>query len=284
MATAVDVSRATYPKTFHDGQQITPMEGRSLVPAFQGKPVDREAIYWEHEGNRAIRVAQWKLVAKGARGAWELYNIAEDRSEQRDLAADQPERVEKLAAMWQAWAQRAHVLPLNPTNPKNKKIKKSAFNHEQERFELKQDDDLDRFHAPYVQGRPFGVTATVTSTTNSADGVIVAQGGVTHGWSLYVADGEFCFATTHQGKRTVIRSGKMLDERAEVTVTLDKEGGVTFLVNGVTAKVAHVPGTLVQQPLDGLQVGKDMQGEVGLYAAPCEFVGRIESLVIDVEI
>ena len=71
-------------------------------------------MYWEHEGNRAIRVGDWKLVAKGAKGAWELYNIAQDRSEQDNRAATQPERVQQMAAMWRAWAERARVLPLNP--------------------------------------------------------------------------------------------------------------------------------------------------------------------------
>jgi arylsulfatase len=123
MATAVDVSGATYPKTYHNGQSITPMEGKSLVPAFEGQGIDREAIYWEHEGNRAIRVGDWKLVAKGARGDWELYNIARDRSEQNNLAASDPARVERLARQWQIWAERAHVLPLNPKKPSNKKTK-----------------------------------------------------------------------------------------------------------------------------------------------------------------
>ena len=130
MATAVDVSGATYPVIAHGGQKIKRMEGRSLVPAFEGKGVDRQAIYWEHEGNRAIRVGPWKLVAKGAKGAWELYNIDRDRSEQNDLAGAGPQRVSQLASMWQAWAQRASVLPLNPTKPTTKKkTKKTASNH-----------------------------------------------------------------------------------------------------------------------------------------------------------
>jgi arylsulfatase A-like enzyme len=119
MATAVDVSGTTYPETYHGGKNIKPMEGKSLVPVFEGRGIQREAIYWEHEGNRAIRVGDWKLVAKGRRGPWELYDIARDRSEQNDLATTDPERVQQLAAMWQAWAERANVLPLNP----NKKRK-----------------------------------------------------------------------------------------------------------------------------------------------------------------
>ena len=73
------------PTTYHGGEKIKPMEGKSLVPAFLGQPIEREAIYWEHEGNRAIRVGDYKLVAKGAEGKWELYNIANDRSEQKRL-------------------------------------------------------------------------------------------------------------------------------------------------------------------------------------------------------
>ena len=127
MATAVDVSGAKYPETFHDGQSIKPMEGKSLVPAMLGKPIEREAIYWEHEGNRAVRVGDHKLVAKGEKGKWELYDISKDRSEQHDLADSEPETASKLAAMWQAYAQRADVLPLNP-NANKKKSKEKVKN------------------------------------------------------------------------------------------------------------------------------------------------------------
>jgi arylsulfatase A-like enzyme len=63
MATCVDVSGASYPDVFNDST-IYGMEGVSLAPAFQDQPLDREAIYWEHEGNRAIRMGDWKLVSK----------------------------------------------------------------------------------------------------------------------------------------------------------------------------------------------------------------------------
>jgi arylsulfatase len=86
------------------------LEGKSLVPAFLGRPIEREAIYWEHEGNRAARVGDWKLVAKHNR-PWELYNIANDRVESHDLAAEKPELVKELAAQYDAWAKRAQVEP-----------------------------------------------------------------------------------------------------------------------------------------------------------------------------
>jgi len=58
------------------------------------------------------------LVAKGANGRWELYNIANDRSEQHDLSEQEPAVAGKLKQMWQAYAERANVLPLNPRPPK----------------------------------------------------------------------------------------------------------------------------------------------------------------------
>jgi arylsulfatase len=112
MATVVDVAGATYPKTFH-GRAITPLEGVSLRPAFAGQPLGRQApLFWEHEGNAAVRAGDWKLVRREFRGAWELYDLARDRTEMRDLAAAQPARVAELAAAWETWARRADVLPV----------------------------------------------------------------------------------------------------------------------------------------------------------------------------
>jgi arylsulfatase len=110
MATVVEVSGAKYPSEFK-GKPIPPMEGRSLVPAFAGKPIEREALYWEHEGNAAVRVGDLKLVRMGGKGAWELYDLKSDRTELKDLAGAQPEKVKELATKWEAWAKRAQVIP-----------------------------------------------------------------------------------------------------------------------------------------------------------------------------
>jgi arylsulfatase A-like enzyme len=110
MPTCVDVAGAAYPSE-RDGVKITPLEGRSLVPAFKNKTIARDAIYWEHEGNRAVRVGKWKLVAKGPVGKWELYDMEKDRTEMHDLAAQEPKRVKRMIAKWEAYAKRANVLP-----------------------------------------------------------------------------------------------------------------------------------------------------------------------------
>jgi arylsulfatase A-like enzyme len=110
MATCVDVANAKYPTEFK-GNSIPPMEGRSLVSAFADKAIERDALFWEHEGNAAVRVGDWKLVRFGRSGNWELYDLSKDRSELNDLSTKQPERVKTLTAKWEAWAERAHVKP-----------------------------------------------------------------------------------------------------------------------------------------------------------------------------
>jgi arylsulfatase len=111
MPTCVDVSDAVYPKVYK-GHKIQPMEGVSLVPAFNNEKLERQApIFWEHEGNRAIRDGDWKLVAKGPTGNWQLYNMAQDRTEMNDLADKYPERTQKMIKMWENWAERANVIP-----------------------------------------------------------------------------------------------------------------------------------------------------------------------------
>lgn len=111
MATCVDVASAAYP-TAQRGEPIQPCEGVSLRPALRGEALARPTpIFFEHEGNRAVRDGRWKLVAKGPRGAWELYDMDADRTELDDLARDEPERVAAMAAQWEAWARRTGVLP-----------------------------------------------------------------------------------------------------------------------------------------------------------------------------
>jgi len=90
--------------------KLPSLEGVSLVPALAGEPLEREALYWEHEGNRAVRSGNWKLVAKH-RGPWELYDLATDRVESRNLAAEQPEVLQRLEQMYQAYAARCLVQP-----------------------------------------------------------------------------------------------------------------------------------------------------------------------------
>ena len=117
MPTCVELAEASYPREFRR-HRIKPMEGVTLTPAFKDEPLQRDALFWEHEGNRAVRAGRWKLVAKEARRSgdvkWELYDLEQDRSELNDLAKVHPAQREALIAQWQAYAERANVIPFPP--------------------------------------------------------------------------------------------------------------------------------------------------------------------------
>lgn len=111
MATCVDLAGAKYPSTYK-GNAIKPTEGISLLPIIQSKPwKGHDAIFWEHEGNRAVRQGDWKLVSAYPANQWHLYNIAADRSEQNDMAAKYPDKVKALQALYESWANRIGVVP-----------------------------------------------------------------------------------------------------------------------------------------------------------------------------
>jgi arylsulfatase len=119
MATCIDITGINYPTAFN-GNTIQPYEGKSLLPAFQNKSINREFIFWEHEGNRALRTGNWKLVSKTQKNktfsaadenAWELYDMENDPSETKNLAVSYPEKVKAMAAIWEQEAIRTKAKP-----------------------------------------------------------------------------------------------------------------------------------------------------------------------------
>jgi arylsulfatase len=99
---------------------IQPLEGKSLVPTFTNQSIQRDYIFWEHEGNRAIRVNNWKLVSRATTNkkflpederAWELYNLTNDPTETNNLILQFPEKGNELASLWQQAAIRTKALP-----------------------------------------------------------------------------------------------------------------------------------------------------------------------------
>jgi arylsulfatase A-like enzyme len=99
--TILDLAEVEKPAAW-EGEPIPPSPGKSLVPALAADvAIERDLLWWLHEGNRAIRVGDWKLVA-AKDDPWELYNLRTDRAESQNLAAEQPERVRELAAQWES--------------------------------------------------------------------------------------------------------------------------------------------------------------------------------------
>jgi arylsulfatase A-like enzyme len=118
MATCAEVAGAKYPASVA-GRDILPPEGRSLLPALLNRPDKPRTLIFEHEGHAAIRQGDWKLVGTNVlsrdglqpEARWELYNVAGDPCEQRNLAAEQPAMVAEMSRKFLEEARRTHVLP-----------------------------------------------------------------------------------------------------------------------------------------------------------------------------
>lgn len=119
MPTLLELAGGEYPAK-HDGQEILPVEGKSMVPVLYGKQREpHEQLAWEWSGNRALREGDWKVVWQSKIKQWELYNLAEDRCETTNLAAEQPGLTERLGKAWVEWAQKTE-LNLQPKKKRKK--------------------------------------------------------------------------------------------------------------------------------------------------------------------
>lgn len=283
MATALDISGAKYP-TQRAGQKITPPEGRSLIPAFDGKPLDRDVLFWEHEGNRALRIGDWKVVAKGPAAPWELYDLKTDRTETQNLATTHPDRVKEMIAKWEAHAERTGAIPWiwKPQYGADSSTNDAGAAMKKLRFELKPDDKLPGDEAPYVVNRSISITARIESLSDN--GVLVAQGGNTHGYSLYLKDGLLTLALRRGGKQWFIACNEKLSAAPlNVTATLSRDGLVALKADEKTLATGKFPGGLVKHPTDGLEVGRDENGAVGDYKAAFAFQGKLSRVVIELK-
>lgn len=116
MPTCLDVARSEYPKK-RGGEETVAIDGKSLRPIFEGKErAGHEALFWEHEGNRAVRQGKWKLASRHPHG-WELYDLEADRTELHDFAKEQPEKVKELTALYETWAKGAGVVSWDSLKP-----------------------------------------------------------------------------------------------------------------------------------------------------------------------
>lgn len=112
MATCLDITGVPYPVQYKNNT-IQPLEGKSLIPAFNNKPLERDYLFWEHGANRAIRIGDWKLVAQTSfnksfsdadEDKWELYNLKEDPTERINLRDKFPD---KAVAMIRTYREKA---------------------------------------------------------------------------------------------------------------------------------------------------------------------------------
>jgi arylsulfatase len=270
MATCLDLAEAKYPST------KIPVEGTSLAPTFSGKSLKRgKPIFFEHEGNRAVRDGEWKLVAKSVKGEWELYDIPADRTEMNNLAGKHPDRVKAMSAQYEKWAKERGVVPFGSWN-KDKKPKASG----KKIFNLKTGDTFTRETSPAIANRPFTVTAQLEKLP--AQGVIAAQGGTNHGWTLYLKDNHLHFAVRRGGKPTTASAPLPADATGTFEARVTKKG-ITLRADNKRLSLNEGNSLLTTQPLDALEVGQDNGGLVGDYGKDFKLSVALKSLTIQVK-
>lgn len=279
--TCLEVAGANRP-SMKNGKPVPAGDGISLVKTLQGAkaPLHDEPVFIEHEGNRIARDGRWKLVSYYNR-PWELFDMEEDRSESTDLVGKHPKIVERLETAYAKWAKR--VGAVDWTVARTYSVYgggQNKLNRKQKKFRLRPGADLAREKAPYIAKRGFRVRARIVKP---GDGVLVAQGGTALGWALYVEKGRLVFAATDGGKRTELRANAGLPITGIVDLQLAKSGEISLRINDELVGSDKLDRLISDQPLDGLQVGKDLNGNVGEYMTPFAFTGEIRFVEVNFE-
>jgi arylsulfatase A-like enzyme len=261
MPTCVELAGATYPAE-RSGGAILPAEGASLMPSLRGAERPARPIFIEHEGSKAVRDGDWKLVRERGGHPWELYDLALDPTEMHDLAPREPGRVEAMAAAWDAWAGRCGLGPVAPRSVRGT-------------IELRPDRVLAGADAPAIADVPFRIKAKVREA--SRGGVIVSQGAQVQGWSLFVRDRRPVFAVRREKALFELTADRILgDGPIELACELRGDGTARILLDGVEIARGDAGGLIPAQPNDPLIVGDDRMGAVGAYRTPQPFRGVVD--------
>jgi arylsulfatase len=116
MPTLLEIAGANYPKTY-EGRELPPLMGKSWGPVLAGQTesprTEQNYLAWEIFGNRAVRQGDWKLrwqYKPLGKGEWELFNLAADPAERKDLAAERPDKVKALVALWDDYVRKNNVV------------------------------------------------------------------------------------------------------------------------------------------------------------------------------
>ncbi|MEM7391876.1 MAG: sulfatase-like hydrolase/transferase, partial [Verrucomicrobiota bacterium] len=260
MPTLLAAAGAAYPMTLGDTRRL-PIEGRNLLPVMRGGKLAERAIGFDHQGARALRRGDWKVV-RGKRmptkATWELYNLSTDRCEVNNVASSHPERVEAMVKEWDTWARRVGVIWDGP----------------------QQGGGMNRDGSPTIANQPLSITGKVVA--GDKKGVIAAQGGNQHGWAVHLLKGRLAFDVRVKGKVSRIAAPVEAPDQFTFEAGLTAET-MTLTLDGRAVAEGPSPGLIPVQPIDALSIGRDDRTAAGDYKAPNPLDGKVRDLKVKSE-
>lgn len=291
--TLLDVVGIKPPKVINGVKQM-PLEGTSFAPSLANAKArsKSKAQYFEMFGHRGLVQGGWKAVSYHPPGAdfandkWELYNLARDFNEVDDLAEKEPERLKAMIEEWWRQAERSKVLPLD------------------DRFAPRFADNAKRFHgprnrfvfhagmghvptdvAPDVRNRTYTIEADAHVDGPTTEGVLIAHGDATTGYSLYMKDGRLTYDMNIGGEHHLIVSDRPVPTgNRRLAVCMRRNQGrnlATLLIDGEpTGSFDTQNGFVSFISWSGLDIGRDRSSPVSHYEAPFAFTGKLRKVTV----
>jgi arylsulfatase A-like enzyme len=307
--TILEIVGIKAPKKFN-GIEQKPMEGVSfaytLADDAAKAPDQKTTQYFEMMGNRGIYHDGWMASAfhkvpwdtGGSvpfdKDKWELYNLSKDYSQYDDLATKNPEKLKELLALFETEAKEFGVFPLDDRLAGRLDVSlRPSWTSSRDTFIFYEGmTHLDEGTAPNVKNKSHTITAEVEIPKNGAEGVVLAMGGGTAGYVLYVKDNKFTYYYDFFGYNDYkIESTALPTGKVQLKMDFKYDGGgpgkggtVTLSVNGKKAGEGRVEKTVPgRYGMDTFDIGMDLNAPVvrgGIYETPYKFTGSIDSVVV----
>ncbi len=284
------------PPAVRRGLDQLPVTGHSFasVLADAAAPAVNRVQYFENAGSMALVAENWKAVLKHTPGAdpageaWELYDLAVDRSECNDLAAAEPTRLAEMVALWDQEAERHGVFPLDDRGVQlfGARFRARSPHPENRRYLYRPPmSPLPGQASAAIGGRHVDLTARITFADGD-EGVLFATGTQNSGISMFVQNRRFVLDYNAFSHHTVIESDMVLPPGdVELVVRLRRGEGMAgtaaIEVNGAPAGAADLALFMRMISSIGPSVGADHGSPVSeRYSAPYEFTGTLHEIVV----
>ena len=318
MPTILEAARIAVP-TMVNGTAQQPIDGQSLLRTFNApqNASQNRTQYFEMLGNRAMyqdgwmasttptrmpwNVLSWGPTALGTE-SWELYHVDKDFSQSKDLAKQYPEKLQALQALFWKEAEKNKVLPLDDRFIERLSMTNQAGQSDRPSLTAGRSNfayyqgavAINEANAPNLKNRSYAITVDAQAAGAGAQGVLVAQGSATSGWSLYVnSAGIPEYTYVFAGKRTTIAGSERLPAgKAVVRFEFAYDGGGrgkggtgTLSVNGKKVGDARIDRTVPNlfSTSESFDVGTDTKSPVGNYPRNFDFNGNIAKVTVDLK-